>query len=104
MAIITNPITTDRVKKVEIRPYDQVFALTQSVINQGLAERWAVLKRENKDLGDTFDAGTPGAGFMSKLVLDAPRIMVETGMGKNLSSCIYMVCFKSGSYLVRALP
>lgn len=99
-------VMTDRVKKIQIRPYDQVFALTQYIINCGLETNWQRLCIADKEgkLGGAFGASQPGAGTLSGAKFDYPRVIVEADFAEGLSGVLYMMCFKAGKFIVSYKP
>ncbi|KAL2679040.1 hypothetical protein Neosp_009796 [[Neocosmospora] mangrovei] len=94
-------VQTDRVRKVKIRPYDQVFALTQYIINDGLQTHWQRLCDADPKLATKLSVSQPGAGSIINAALDSPRIMVEADYDEDLSGVLYTMRFKSGKFELR---
>lgn len=104
MAPNAKRVETDRVKRIQIRPYDQVFALTQYIINSGLETNWKRMCDQTPTLANGFGASQPGAGTLSGAKLDYPRVVVEADFAEAMSGCLYMMCFKAGKFLVSVMP
>ena len=99
MVVNATTVNTARVRQVQIRPYDQVFALTQYIINSGLETNWKRLCDKDKNLAKPFNAGQDN--YVMKLaVMDYPRVVVEADFAEGLSGVLYYMCFKSGSFVV----
>jgi hypothetical protein len=95
-------ITTDRVTKVTIDEYDQVFALTQYMINIGLKNRWILAKKRNptSPFALPFNVYQRAIGTLDDAMIGYPRIMVKTSTFETLTGASYMMCFDSGTLKV----
>jgi hypothetical protein len=92
----TEPVDSPRVNTVTIDEYDQVFALTQYMINIGLKNKWITAKKTKdsafaKPLELDQMLGTLEGG-----IVGYPRIIVKTGLVETLTGASYMICFDGG--------
>ncbi|UZP32227.1 hypothetical protein NXS19_000043 [Fusarium pseudograminearum] len=94
----TETVKTDRVHKVSIQAYDQVFALTQWIINNGLEQNWLeLMNEEGSEMKEDLSFNQAGAGEIYGAKIGAPRIIVQTGYKEDLSGVIYLMCFDTGT-------
>ncbi|KAF7557531.1 hypothetical protein G7Z17_g513 [Cylindrodendrum hubeiense] len=99
MVFNAETVKTDRVRKIKIAGYDQVFALTQWIVNNGLEQNWLELMASgDPDLMADLSFSQPGAGEIYGAKVGAPRIVVQTGYAEDLSGVIYLMCFDAGTF------
>ncbi|KAJ5646927.1 hypothetical protein N7490_003299 [Penicillium lividum] len=93
-------ITTDRVQKLSIDPYDQVFALTEEMINAGLQSGWLEAYDDpNSGLAKEFACYMKGIGYIKKARIESPRMVLEASLSSEaLQGALYMLCFESGVF------
>ena len=101
----TEKVLTDRVHRANIGPYDQMFAITQYLINTGLQTKWKKQLTEDPDstLLQAFNCKQHGIGRITNAFFDCPRIMVEVGYEEALQGACYIMCFKSGIMKVSSI-
>ncbi|KAL0764701.1 hypothetical protein CaCOL14_012791 [Colletotrichum acutatum] len=99
MVLNAETVKTDRVNKVRIGAYDQVFALTQWIVNNGLEQNWLeLMSEEDSELKEERSFSQSGAGEIYGAKIGAPRIVVQTGFEEDLSGVLYLMCFDTGTF------
>ena len=91
----TARVSTERVTKVTIDEYDQVFALTQYMINVGLQTKFLTLDKASP-LRQPVTLVRRSFGRLDKAIVGYPRIVVETAEIETLTGANYMMCFDGG--------
>jgi hypothetical protein len=92
-------LTGDRITKVSLGKYDQVVAITQFMINNGLQNLWTA-HRNDKEMKAKLDQNMGSLGSMTDVTMEAPRVQVEW-QPNDATQVMYFMRFKSGKLKVR---
>jgi hypothetical protein len=102
MASATHTVNTARVTSVTLGDYDQIFALTQYMINIGLKNKWiaAKKKRSQAEIAHPADEELPGLWSLAEAIIGYPRLVVKNEFVEGLAGVSYVMCFDGGNLKV----
>ncbi|KAK3294865.1 uncharacterized protein B0H64DRAFT_196991 [Chaetomium fimeti] len=92
-------LTGDRITKVSLGSYDQVVAITQFMINNGIQNLWKAHRNDEK-MKSKLDQNLGSAmGSVTGVAMEAPRVQVEW-QPNDASQIMYFMTFNSGKLTV----